>query len=216
MRAKRVLQTTAHVPAEVTVVFPVSGEIEPCAGRVHVVQSRLIFDVAECTTAGEIRQPVSNGIADATSERGKIIRPESLLDTLVAHDRIDERAGIKRIAQEHVATVAFNAENPAAALEIEADQPANLTAMRVEVIGRMIFNGGLVDREQIPIAGRIQVGIKAGELVSAKGTDIEAAPIEAFWRRGRRDLFHFFSARQRLWAADCRERKRERRASRNG
>src|SRR5947207_7736473 len=178
MRAQGVLQTAARVPAEVGVVFAVSSEIKTCAGRVHVVQSGLIIDVAIRTTAGEIRQPVSDGIADATSESGQVVRPESLLDTLVARGRHEECVRVERIAQEHVTAVAFNAENPAASLEIETNQPANLTAMRVEVIGSMIFNRGLVDRQKAPRASRIQVGIDAGELVSAKVTDIEAIPVE--------------------------------------
>src|SRR5207248_5798356 len=107
----------------------------------------------------------------------------------------------------------FNAEHPATALEIKPNQPANLTAVRVEIIGRMIFNSGLVEWKKIPGAGGIQVGINAGELVSAKGADIEAAPVEAFRFRGRRHLFHFFSARQWLRAAESGERKREGRAS---
>src|SRR5689334_5000606 len=140
MRRQGVLQTAADKPAVVIVRFFGSGPVETCAGRIHVMQSGLVRDVAKCAATGEVGQPVSDRITDATSERGEVVGVESLLNALVTGSRHDERARVEGIACPQVAAIAFNAEYPATALEVEANHSACFTAISVEIVGGMCPN----------------------------------------------------------------------------
>ena len=124
---------------------------------------------------------------------------------LVKDSAVDIREWTPPIVPFHIGSlkIRLDAEDePLVPLPVVTDLATTNESLgiRIQALGRKI-------EESSGIGKRIEIRVGISPAVTEVSSEIEPGPSEVTFRRCRRDLFHFLSARQCFWAGDNGQRQ---------